>query len=166
MTQETFVYIFSFIPFIVAGVFLLYWLSKFIMARRWNRHKAETVGRWQAEGIEFERGPAGGRFGGLESMGDKKVTAGIGFAVLTHKDLRVTRVTPFGVWCIPFKQIKGVTLQPTFLGQSSKKVPFIVVRFVQDAQADKLAFKVNDYQAWAKDLAKAARVSVKDQWKK
>jgi len=130
------------------------------ISRRWNRHKAETVEQWAAEGIEFIRGPTGGQFSGLESMGVTRVIAGIGFVALTTNDLRVTRATPSAAWCIGYRQIKGVTIQPTFLGQRSKKTPFIVARFTQES--DKIGFQVKDFEEWATALAKAARVRVKD----
>ena len=129
-------------------------------SRRWNKHKAGTVLKWESEGVRFVRGPVGGSFGGLESMGINRVIRGIGFIALTDQDLRVTRSIPEAVWCINFKQIKGVTIQPAFLGKRGK-TPFIVVRFVKDGAADKLAFQVGAYQAWAGDLAQAAGVSVK-----
>ncbi len=166
MSEQALLTILSLAPFILAAVLVIYWLPRLIMARRWNQHKAKTVRQWESDGVEFVRGPVGGQFGGLESMGAKRVVRGIGFAALTDKELRVTRAAPSAEWWVPFKQIKGVTLQPDFLGQTSHKVPFIVVRFVKDGQADKLGFKVNDYQAWAKDLAKAAHVSLKSHWNK
>jgi len=166
MTEETLLQILALTPLILLGAIVLYWLPKFMMAQRWKRHKAETVGQWEAAGVEFTRGPVGGQFGGLESMGEKKVIRGIGLVMLTEQDLRVTRATPSAAWCVTFKQIKGVTIQSTFLGKSSQRTPFIVVRFVKDGQSDRLAFKVKDYETWAKDLAKAARVSLKDQWNK
>lgn len=126
--------------------------------RRWNRHKAETVGKWAAEGVEFVRGPKGCQFGGLESMGIHRMVRGIGFVALTAGDLRVTRSTPPGVWIINYRQIKKVTIQPAFMGRRSQKTPFVVVRFSQDGQPDKLAFQVDDYRAWAEALAQAARV--------
>lgn len=141
----------------------LFWWSRFSMNRRWNKHKQATVDKWQAGGIEFVRGPAGGQFGGLESMGAKGAVVGLGLVVMTDKDLRVTRATPTGVWIITYKQIKGVSLHRKFLAQVSKKTPFIVVRFVKDGQPDKLGFRVNDYETWAEELAKAAGVALKDQ---
>ena len=144
---------------------LTFWVGRFFtggVSRRWNRHKAETVDQWQAEGIEFRRGPVGGQFGGLESMESKNVVTGIGFVVLTQKDLRVTHAPSFGVWLIPYKQIKGVTLQPAFMGKQSKKTPFIVVRFKQGGKSDKIGFQVREPEAWAEELGRYARVSVKD----
>ena len=134
-----------------------------LATRRWNKHKAETVARWVADGVTFVREPKGGKFGGLESTGVSRAMTGIGYIALTDKDLRVTRVTPFGAWIVSFRQIKSVTLRSAFLGNRSKKTPYIVVRFVQDGQADKLGFQVNDFEAWAADLAQAAGVSLKDQ---
>lgn len=134
---------------------------RFTVGRRWNRHKAETVSKWEAEGIEFKRGPVGGQFGGLESMGEKGVIRGIGFIILTDRDLRVTRATPSAAWCIPFPQIKSVMIRPTFLGKTGQ-TPFIVVRFVKDGQADRLAFQVKEFEAWSEALAQAAQVSLKD----
>lgn len=140
----------------------VYWLGKFLVARRWNQHKAATVGKWEREGIEFVRGPAGGQFGGLESDGSKRVVRGIGFVVMTETDLRVTRAQPPGIWCITYKQIKGITIQPAFMGHRAKKTPFIVVRFVKEGQKDKLGFQVNNFETWAEELAEAAGVSVRD----
>lgn len=39
------------------------------ISRTWNRHKAETVDKWEEEGLEFICGPKAAQFGGLESMG-------------------------------------------------------------------------------------------------
>lgn len=95
-------------------------------------------------------------------MGEKGAITGIGFMALTTKDLRVTRANPSAEWHLSFRQIKGVAIQPAFLGKKSKKTPFIVVRFKQEGKADKLSFQVNDFENWAKVLAKKAGVSVKD----
>jgi hypothetical protein len=133
------------------------------ISRRWNRHKAVTVDRWEAEGVEFVRGPVGGQFGGLESMGLKNLITGVGFVVLTDKELRVTCSTPYSQdWQISYRQIKGVSLQPAFMGRRSRKTPFIVVRFKKEGQADKLAFQVKAFEEWAEELAQRARVSLKD----
>lgn len=145
---------------------LTLWAARFFtggISRRWNKHKAETVDQWEAEGIQFRQGPVGGQFGGLESMGVKRAITGIGFMALTDKDLRVTRATPPQVWCISYKQIKGVTLQRTFLGKQSKKTAFIVVRFKQGGKADKLGFQVREAEVWAEELARYARVSLRDE---
>jgi hypothetical protein len=134
-----------------------------LVSHRWNKHKAQTVHKWEAAGIKFQRGPNGGKFGGLESMGVSRVITGVGYVALTAKDLRVTRVTPFGEWIITFKQIKSVTMRSAFMGQRSQKTPFIVVRFIKDGQADKLGFQVGDTETWAEDLARAAKVSLKNE---
>ena len=148
---------------LVIGISLL-WLFNFFVSRHWNKHKAATIGKWAAEDIEFKRGPIGGQFGGLESTGAKQVIRGVGFIVMTDKDLRVTRATPPATWCVTYKQIKGVAIQPSFL-EHRGKTPFIVVRFIKDGQADKLGFLVRDFEAWAEDLAEAAGVALKDQRK-
>ena len=132
------------------------------VSRNWNRHRAETVDKWTEEGVEFIRGPKGGQFSGLESMGVHKVIRGVGFAAITSKDLRVTRSVPTGEWSIPLKQIKKVTIQPTFMGNRSKKTPFIVVRFKQGGETDKLGFQVTEFEDWAKKLAKVAGVRLQD----
>jgi hypothetical protein len=163
MTEENLLSIANYLPFVLIGIVALFWLFRFSVARRWNQHKAETVGRWEAEEVEFVRGPVGGQFAGLESTGVNRVIRGIGFAVMTDKDLRVTRATPSGTWCVTYKQIKGITIQPSFLGHTGKKAPIIVVRFVKDGKKDKLGFQVKDFEAWAEDLAEAAGVSLKDQ---
>lgn len=95
-------------------------------------------------------------------MGAKRVIRGIGLVVMTEKDLRVTRATPEGAWFVTYKQIKGVTIQPEFLGHKGK-TPFIVVRFVKDGQPDKLGFLVKNFEEWAEELAQATDVSLKDQ---
>jgi hypothetical protein len=162
MTEGNVVSLGNFILIILIIVVTLFWLFNFVVSRRWNRHKAATVGKWEAEGLEFIRGPRGGQFGGLESMGANRVIRGIGFVAMTTKDLRVTRAMPEGAWCVTFKQIKGVTIQPAFLDHKGK-TPFIVVRFVKDGKMDKLGFLVKDFETWAEELAKAAEVSLKDQ---
>ncbi|MBN1994077.1 MAG: hypothetical protein JW953_15375 [Anaerolineae bacterium] len=166
MSDEILQVISTLVPTVLLVGLGLFWLFRFIIARRWNKHRAATVGQWEAEGIEFVRGPAGGQFGGLESMGLKGVARGIGLAVMTDKDLRVTRASPPGVWCVTYKQIKGVTVQQSFMGHTAQKTPFIVVRFVQDGRPDKLGFQVNNVEEWAGDLAKAAGVSGKGLKKK
>lgn len=165
MAEEDLISIVNFLPYILIIGAALYWLFRFMIGQRWNKHKAATIGKWEAEGIEFVHGPAGGQFGGLESMGAKRVIRGVGFVVMTEKDLRVTRATPPRSWCVTYKQIKGVSLQPEFLEHHPKNVPFIVVRFVKDGKADKLGFLVKDFETWAEELAEAAGVSLKDRRK-
>jgi len=161
MNEENLISIVNFLPIILIIGAALFWLFRFMVARRWNQHRARTIGKWEAEGIEFIHGPAGSQFGGLESTGAKRVLRGVGLVVMTEKDLRVTRATPPGTWCITYKQIKGVTIQPEFLEHRPKKVPYIVVRFVKDGQTDKLGFLVKDPETWAKELAQATHVSLK-----
>ena len=48
------------------------------------------------------------------------------------------------------------------MGKQSNTTPFIVVRFKKGGQKDKLGFQVNDYEAWAKDLAEATGARLKD----
>ncbi len=144
------------------GVMGTLWLVRWVVTRRWNQHKASTVLKWEAEGVEFVYGPVGGQFSGLESMGVNKVIRGIGFVVLTDKDLRVTRSAPAGVWSVTLKQIKGVALHSTFLGNRSKKTPYIVVRFKKGGKGDKLGFQVKPVEDWAEAVAQAAGVKVKD----
>ena len=158
MTKEDLISIVNFLPYILIIGAILFWLFRFMVGRRWNKHKTATIGKWEAEGIEFVRGPSGGQFGGLESTGANRVIRGVGFVVMTEKDLRVTRATPSATWTVTYKQIKGVFIQPEFLGYHPKKVPFIVVRFVKDGKTDKLGFLANDFETWAKELAKAAGV--------
>jgi hypothetical protein len=149
----------------VIGVLALafFWLMPMLLTRRWNQHKAKTVTQWETEGVKFKRGPVGGKFGGLESMKVSQVHPGVGYVALTDKDLRVTRLAPFGVWIVPFKQIKGITLRSTFMGNRGQKTPFIVVRFTKEGQLDKLGFQVGEHEAWAKALAQAAKVSLKSE---
>jgi hypothetical protein len=161
MSESEFILLLMIGPLVLVVIMAGLGFFRFTVGRRWNRHKAETVSKWEAEGIEFKRGPVGGQFGGLESMGEKGVIRGIGFIILTDRDLRVTRATPSAAWCIPFPQIKSVMIRPTFLGKTGK-TPFIVVRFVEDGQADRLAFQVKAFEEWAKALSEAAQVSLKD----
>ena len=156
----------SLVNYILIGLIIvavLFWWFRFSLGRRWGTHKKATVDKWQAEGVEFIRGPSGAQFGGLESMGTKRVITGIGLAVMTTKDLRVTRAQPAGSWIVTYKQIKGVSIRWKFLGEASKKTPFIVIRFIKDGQPDKLGFRVNDYEAWAAELAEKAGVTLKEQ---
>lgn len=146
------------------GVVLLFRYMSGTLSRRWKAHRAETVDQWAADGIEFELGPVATQFGGLESMGVNKAVRGVGYAVLTAKDLRVTCATPATVWwTLNFRQIKGVSLQRAFLGKSIKKTPFIVIRFVKDGQPDKLGFQVKAVDEWAEKIAGAAGVTINDQ---
>ncbi len=132
-----------------------------LISRRWNQHRASTVGQWEAEGVNFIKGPIGGKFIGLESTDSGRKAMGIGFMAVTEADLRVTRASPPGSWQISLRQIKGVALRSTFIGQRSKQVPFIVVRFTQDGQKDRLAFQVKAVDAWAETLADRAGVKLK-----
>ena len=143
---------------IVLGFFVI---SPLLISRRWKQHKASTVLQWEADGVNFRRGPVGGKFSGLESTKVSRVVPGVGCIALTDKDLRVTRVTPFGVWIVTYKQIKGVTMRWTFRGNRAKKTPFIIARYVKEGQADRLGFQVNEPEAWAEALAEAAGVTVK-----
>ena len=156
----TTIVIISTIIFII--ILVLFRLFTNNISRSWNRHKAETVDKWKEEGVEFIRGPQGGQFSGLESMGVDRVIRGIGFAAITSKDLRVTRSVPSEVWSIPLKQIKKVTIQAIFMGNRSKKTPYIVVRFKQEDETDELGFQIKEFEEWAKDLAKAAGVRLQD----
>ena len=133
-----------------------------LMARRWKQHERLTVDVWKKEGISFRRGPVGGKLAGVESRSGLRQQMSIGYLAMTEKDLRLTRLHPFGVWIITYRQIKGIELKKTFIGNRAKTVPFVIVRFVQDGQADKIGFQVNDFEAWANDLAEAANVKVKD----
>ncbi len=149
-------------PVLLVAVLLMLWFGTRTTTRRWNKHKAETVSRWEAEGVQFVRGPTGGQFGGLESTGMKKVIRGIGFAALTDKDLRVTRSSPSRAWIIPFKQMRKVVIQNAFLGKRVTKNPFIVVHFKKKGQADKLGFLVKEPEAWAADIAQAADIPLEN----
>jgi hypothetical protein len=151
--------------YVVIGLIIvavLFWYFRFTLGRNWGKHKKATVDKWQADGVEFIRGPSGSQFGGLESMGAKRVITGVGLAVMTKKDLRVTRAQPVGSWIVTYKQIKGVSIRWKFLGEVSKKTPFIVVRFVKDGQPDKLGFRINNYEEWAEELAEESGVTLKD----
>lgn len=163
MTAENITSLVNYILIGLVIVVVLFWWFRFSLGRRWNKHKKATVDKWQAAGVEFIRGPSGGQFGGLESMGAKRAITGIGLVVMTAKDLRVTRAQPLASWIVTYKQIKGVSLRWKFLGEVSKKTPFIVVRFVKDGQPDKLGFRVNNYEEWAEELAKKAGVTLKEQ---
>jgi hypothetical protein len=48
------------------------------------------------------------------------------------------------------------------MGKQSNKTPFIVVRFKPGKKTDKVGFQVREPEAWAEELARYARVSVKD----
>ncbi len=163
MSPEDVTAIGNYVVIILFIVAVLFWWFRFSVNRRWNKHRKATVGKWETEDIKFVRGPSGGQFGGLESMGAKRAITGIGLVVMTEKDLRVTRATPTASWIITFKQIKGVALRRKFMGEFSKKTPYIVVRFVKDGTPDKLGFRVNNYEEWAEELAEAAGVTLKDQ---
>jgi len=164
MSDIDFVTVVAFGMLILLGVVLLFRYMSGSLSRRWKAHRADTVDQWAADGVEFELGPVAAQFGGLESMGVAKAVRGVGYAVLTPKDLRVTSATPTTVWwTLNFRQIKGITLKRSFLGKRVKQTPFIVVRFVKDGQADKLGFQVKDFEAWAQKIADKAGVSVDEQ---
>ncbi len=148
---------------VLLAVLFVVGLIPMLVSRRWNKHRAQTVSKWEAEGVTFRRGPVGGQFGGLESMGVSRVVRGIGFVALTDKDLRVTRATaPAAEWRIPLKKMKSVTIQPAFMGHRGKS-PFIVVRFVKDGKKDRLGFQVGEFEAWANDVAREAGLAVKNE---
>ncbi len=139
----------------------LRWFSG-TLTRRWNRHKSETVDQWAAEGIGFALGPTAIKFSGLESLGSRS-PSGVGYALLTDTDLRVTCALPATqAWVVSFRQVKGVALKPKFMGKAAKTSPFIVVRFTKDAATDRLAFQMNEAEPWAAQLAQAAGVSLKE----
>ena len=145
---------------IVVGV--VYFMGRSVN-RRWSRHKVETIDRWEAEGVEFVHGPIASQFGGLESMGGN-VTRGIGYAVLTPADLRVTCAIPSPQWWgVPLKQITAVTLAYDFLGKSARQTPFIVVDYKHDQKTDRLGFQVKDAEPWGKAIADAAGVTLNNQ---
>ncbi len=154
-----------FILFSTGGLILLvgmFRLFSYNITRHWKKHQAQSVDLWKAEGVEFILGPSGCQFGGLESTGAIRIIQGVGYAALSDQDLRLTRATPVAIHIISHKQIKGLTIQPTFLGNKSKKVPYLVIRFKQAGEADKIAFRVKDYEAWVTAIATAAKVRVKD----
>ncbi len=140
----------------------LFYLFNRTVTRRWQKHRAETIETWEAEGIEFVLGPEGCQFGGLESTGSRKVIRGIGYTVVTSKDLRVTRSAPSEVQHITHKQIKRVQLMDEYLDHQSNTTPFIVVGFKRKGQKDKLGFQVKPYQEWAEKIAQLAGVRLKD----
>jgi hypothetical protein len=143
---------------IILGIFR--WVTG-TAARTWNQHKIETIDKWEAEGVEFIKGPTGSKFGGLESTGYFRVIRGIGLTVLTPTDLRVTRSAPTDAWCIPFDKINAVTIQSAYLGQPSKKSPFIVIDFDTEAgESDTLGFQIPNHNEWAEEIAKAAGVEL------
>ncbi|GAB4448038.1 MAG: hypothetical protein Kow0031_30580 [Anaerolineae bacterium] len=132
------------------------------LTRRWNRHKQETVEQWAAEGVSFALGPTAIKFSGVESLGSRSPN-GVGYALLTDTDLRVTCALPSTqAWIVTFRQIKGVALKYRFLGKSAKTDPFVVVRFTKDAETDRLAFQLKGAAPWAEQLAQAARVTLKE----
>ncbi|MDM8520377.1 hypothetical protein QUF64_10045 [Anaerolineales bacterium HSG6] len=131
--------------------------------RVWEKHRAETVGKWEAEDIEYILEPMGGQFGGLESMGKKKVIRGVGFVALTNKDLRVTRSTPSEQWIVNFRQMKKITIRHYFLGKRSDKVPFVVIRFAKNGKKDRLGFLVKNYEAWIEALEEETGLTAKDE---
>ncbi len=140
----------------------LFYLFNYTVTRRWKKHRAETIETWEAEGIEFVLGPEGCQFGGLESTGSRKAIRGIGYAVVTSKDLRVTRSAPSDVQRVTYKQIKMVRLMDEYLSHQSNTTPFIVVSFKRKGQKDKLGFQVKPYEKWAETLANLAQVQLKD----
>jgi hypothetical protein len=146
---------------LMVGVFFLIRFVSGTASRQWTRHRAETVDKWAADGVEFRRGPLGARIAGLESMGVSRAVRGVGYAAITTTDLRLTRSVPAAVYCIPFEQISRITIQPTFLGLRSRTTPFLVVSFEQDGQPDKVGFQVTDFEVWARDLAQAAGIDMK-----
>jgi hypothetical protein len=54
-----------------------------------------------------------------------------------------------------------VTIQPTYLGHRGK-TPFIVVRFTNEGELDRLGFQVKEVDTWAQKLAELAGVKLKD----
>lgn len=133
------------------------------LARRWNTHKSETVDQWAAEGATFALGPTAVKFAGIESLGSRS-PSGVGYAVLTDVDVRVTCALPTTqFWIVSLRQVKGVALKSRFMGRFAKTEPFIVVRFTKDAEIDRLAFQLKGGEPWAEQLAQAAGVSLKEE---
>jgi len=127
-------------------------------AKKWKAHRAETVELWEADGVEFVLGPSGGRFCGLESMGDKFGERDFGIIAITTEDLRVTRMSPTTVWSIPFNEFESIAFETEFMGNRAAKTPFIVVEFTQNEQVDTIGFQIAAYDEWAEKLADLANV--------
>lgn len=127
-------------------------------AKNWKVHRAETVEQWEADGIEFVLGPSGGRFCGLESMGDKFGERDFGIIAITTEDLRVTRMSPTTVWLIPFNEFESIAFESEFMGNHATKTPFIAVEFTQDGEVDTIGFQIAAYDEWAEKLADLADV--------
>ncbi len=141
---------------VVIGVFRFLFGTS---TKKWKMHRAETVDKWKEAGVEFEQGPSGGRFCGLESMGDKYGERDFGIVAITTEDLRVTRMSETNdVWCIPFDEMVSVAFESEFLGNRAKKTPFIVIEFEQNGKIDNLGFQVADYDEWAEKLRDLADV--------
>lgn len=144
------------IAIIVIGVFRLLSGSA---TKKWKLHRAETADKWKEAGIEFELGPSGGRFCGLESMGDNYGERDFGLIAISTEDLRVTRMSEtHNVWCIPFNEMVSVAFESEFLGNRAKKTPFIVVEFERGEQVDNIGFQIAAYDEWAEKLADLADV--------
>lgn len=133
------------------------------LTRHWNRHKSETMDLWAAEGETFVLGPTAIKFSGIESLGSRS-PGGVGYAVLTKTDLRVTCALPTTrFWIVSVRQVKGVALKSRFMGKFANTEPFIVVRFTQNSETDRLAFQLKEGKPWAQQLAQAAGVPLKQE---
>ncbi len=164
MTENDILFYVGLMTSIMFGTAIVVRLVTYRTTHGWNQHLAATIDKWRAEGIIFVRGPVGSQFGGVESTG-LKVERGIGMVTLTDLDLRITRSKPLEAWIIPFKQIKDVVIERTFLEKKSNKTPFIVIRFTQEDRTNKLGFQVREFESWAKEIAKAAKCTVKNRGK-
>jgi hypothetical protein len=121
------------------------------------------VDLWAAEGVDFALGPTAIKFSGVESLGSRSPD-GVGYALLTDTDLRVTCALPTTrFWIVSFRQVKGVALKARFIGKVAKTDPFVVVRFTKDAESDRLAFQLKEAEPWARQLAQAAGVTLKQE---
>lgn len=111
---------------------------------------------WEQEGRIFLQGPTGINFSGLESKGLAQIR-GNGFMALTDQDLRITRAVPAAEWRIPHRQIKGVTLQSSFLGKR-RGMKVLVIAFEQAGQPDRIGIYVRNSATWLEAIANAAEL--------
>lgn len=123
-----------------------------------RRKKAAVTRQWEREGVVFLRGPVGSNFSGLESQGLMQIR-GNGFIALTRHDLRITRALPPAEWRIPHRQIKGVSLESSFLSKG-RIMKVLVVTFEETGRQDRIGVYVRDGVGWAEAIAHAARLPV------
>ena len=145
--------IIAFVGAIICGVLAIIALVLGIVIW-WLRRKGKSVAReWEREGRLFLQGPVGINFSGIGSKGMGQVR-GNGFMALTDKDLRITRAVPSTEWRLLHRNIKGVSLETSFLGKRRGRMQVLVIDFDQNDQPDRIGVYVRNSGDWMEEIVR------------